>query len=102
MATNEQQQRSDQKKPSQPPASEKQKVEEPPIIQQIEQSPIMQKEVGPLRAFFSKFSNDWTMNLQAAALAYNLVVAIFPILLDLFLLFGLTLGKLAPDVQKSF
>ncbi len=42
------------------------------------------------------------MNLQAAALAYNLVVAIFPILVALFLIFGIVLGSLGPGVQRSF
>ena len=68
-------------------------------VQNVEETPIVKKSVGPLRAFFTKFTNDWTMNLQAGALAYNLVVAIFPILLALFLIFGLVLGSLGPHVH---
>ena len=79
-----------------------QKVESSQAVQDVEKSAVVQKGVGPLRAFMQKFNNDWTMNLQAGALAYNLVVAIFPILIALFLIFGLVLGGLAPDVKKSF
>lgn len=62
----------------------------------------IQKARGPIRAFFTKLLNDWTLNLQARALAYNLVVAIFPLVLALFLLLGLVLGNLGPGVQKAF
>ena len=79
-----------------------QQVESSQPVQDVEKSAVMQKGVGPLRAFMQKFNNDWTINLQAGALAYNLVVAIFPILIALFLIFGLVLGGLAPDVKQSF
>ncbi len=79
-----------------------QKVESSQAVQNVEKSAVVQKGVGPLRAFMQKFNNDWTMNLQAGALAYNLVVAIFPILIALFLIFGLVLGGLAPGVKQSF
>jgi membrane protein len=72
------------------------------LVQDGEEAPLLKKGVGPFRAFFTKFSNDWTMNLQAGALAYNLVVAIFPILLALSLLFGLVLGSLGSNVQHLF
>ena len=38
----------------------------------------VQKDARPLQAFFTKFSNDWSTTF-AAALAYNLLMAIFPI-----------------------
>ncbi|MBV9616838.1 MAG: YihY/virulence factor BrkB family protein [Ktedonobacteraceae bacterium] len=92
---------------SAPPPVEKvkegvQRIEESSAVQGVEKSAVVQKGVGPLRAFFQKFNNDWTMNLQAGALAYNLVVAIFPILIALFLIFSLVLGSVAPDVKTSF
>jgi membrane protein len=70
-------------------------------VRNLEEVEGVKKRVGPLRAFWAKFSNDWTMNLQAAALAYNLVVAIFPILLALFLIFGLVLGSMGAKVQQT-
>ncbi|HEV2660794.1 MAG TPA: YihY/virulence factor BrkB family protein [Ktedonobacteraceae bacterium] len=103
MATNQQKQQGDNKDaPLQKVKSEVQKVASSSTAKDVEESAIVQKGVGPLRAFFKKFTNDWTMNLQAAALAYSLVVAIFPILIALFLVFGLVLGGMAPDVQQSF
>jgi membrane protein len=71
-------------------------------VRNLEEVEGVKKRVGPLRAFWTKFNNDWTMNLQAAALAYNLVVAIFPILLALFLIFGLVLGSMGAKVQQTF
>lgn len=75
---------------------------EPSVLEKVEDVPMIGKSVGPIRAFFTKFTNDWTLNLQAGALAYSLVVALFPILLALFLLFGLILGGLGSSVQQSF
>src|SRR5689334_3968499 len=101
MAINEQGKQDDQQQPDK-------KDEQSPLekvtsaVQNVEETPIVKKGVGPLRAFCTKFANDWTMKLQARALAYNLVVAIFPILLALFLIFGLVLGSLGPHVQQSF
>ncbi len=103
MATNQQKQQNDDKDtPLQKVKSEVQKAESSSTAKDIEESAVMQKGVGPLRAFFKKFTNDWTMNLQAGALAYSLVVAIFPILVALFLIFGLVLGNLGSGVQQSF
>lgn len=101
MATNKQKQQN-KNAPLQGIESEVQKVKSSSLVRDVEASALMQKGVGPLRAFFKKFTNDWTMNLQAAALAYSLVVAIFPILVALFLLFGLVLGSLGPGIQQSF
>src|SRR2546421_2373703 len=55
----------------------------------------VQKDARPLQAFFTKFSNDWSTTL-AAALAYNLLMAIFPIALAILAILGLVLGSLNP------
>jgi membrane protein len=47
----------------------------------------------PLISFWTKFSNDWSFNL-AAALAYNLLMSIFPIALALLAILGLVVGAL--------
>ena len=51
------------------------------------------KDVKSLQAFFTKFNNDWVMNF-AAGLAFNLITAIFPILLAIIGIFGITVGNL--------
>ena len=50
-------------------------------------------KVRPLITFWTKFSNDWSFNL-AAALAYNLLMSIFPIALALLAILGLVVGTL--------
>src|SRR5436305_2030965 len=55
----------------------------------------IQKDTKPLRAFITKFNNDWSMNLSAA-LAYNLLMAIFPIALAILAILGIVLGSLSP------
>ena len=54
----------------------------------------VQKDTRPLREFFTKFSNDWSTTL-AAALAYNLLMAIFPIALAILAILGLVVGSLS-------
>ena len=54
----------------------------------------VQKDARPLQAFFTKFSNDWSTTL-AAALAYNLLMAIFPIALAILAILGLVVGSLS-------
>ncbi len=49
----------------------------------------------PAQAFITKFNNDWSMNL-AAALAYNLLMAVFPLVIALFSILGFILGTLSP------
>lgn len=51
------------------------------------------KDVKPLQQFLTKFNNDWVMNFSAA-LAYNLLMAIFPIAIALLAILGLVLGNL--------
>lgn len=54
----------------------------------------------PVQAFITKFNNDWSMNL-AAALAYNLLMAVFPIVIALFSILGLILGTLNPSAYDQ-
>ena len=54
----------------------------------------VQKDTRPLREFITKFNNDWSMNLSAA-LAYNLLMAIFPIALAILAILGLVVGSLS-------
>ncbi len=47
-----------------------------------------------LQEFFTKFNNDWVMNF-AAALAFNLITAILPILIAILAVAGFTVGRLS-------
>ncbi|MEO8954355.1 MAG: YihY/virulence factor BrkB family protein [Ktedonobacteraceae bacterium] len=58
------------------------------------------KDVKPFMAFMKKFGNDWTMNLSAA-LAYNLLMAIFPIAVAVLAILGLVLGSLSHDTYNT-
>jgi len=60
----------------------------------------VQKDTRPLREFITKFNNDWSMNLSAA-LAYNLLMAIFPIALAILAILGLVLGSLSPTEYST-
>jgi YihY family inner membrane protein len=60
----------------------------------------VEKDTKPLQEFFTKFGNDWSMTL-AAALAYNLLTAIFPIAVALIAIAGLILGTLQPNAQDQ-
>ncbi len=53
-----------------------------------------------LQGFFTKFNNDWVMNF-AAALAFNLITAILPILIAILAVVGFTVGKLSPIGEYS-
>jgi membrane protein len=88
-------------KPLQGIATQMNEMKNSLAVQDVEES-VIKKGLRPLRAFFQKLSNDWTLNLQAGALAYHLVVAIFPILIAFFVIFGLVLGGLSSNVQKAF
>src|SRR5947209_10467478 len=56
------------------------------------------RDVKPIQAFFTKFTNDWSMNLSAM-LAYNLLMAMFPIFIALVSILGLILGTLDPNAK---
>ena len=47
-----------------------------------------QRRTKPVRHFLNKFLNDWSLNF-AAMLAYNLLIALLPIAVALFGIFGL-------------
>jgi YihY family inner membrane protein len=51
----------------------------------------VQKDARPIQAFIQKFNNDWVMNF-AGILAYNLMLAIFPIAIALLGIIGLILN----------
>jgi len=53
------------------------------------------KDVKPLQQFWTKFNNDWAMNLSGM-LAYNLLMAMLPIAIALLSILGLILGRLDP------
>ncbi|GAC1428925.1 MAG: hypothetical protein PVS3B3_25240 [Ktedonobacteraceae bacterium] len=54
------------------------------------------KQTKPFQRFLTKFNNDGTMTF-AGVLAYNLMLAMFPILIALIAILGFTLGRLSPD-----
>jgi YihY family inner membrane protein len=55
----------------------------------------VEKETRPFQQFITKFNNDWSTTLSAA-LAYNLLMAIFPIALAILAILGFVLGSLSP------
>src|SRR5436309_15973221 len=61
---------------------------------------IAAKDVKILQAFWTKFSNDWVMNF-AAGLAFNLITAIFPIVIAIISIAGFIVGGLHPSVQAD-
>ncbi|TMD63014.1 MAG: YihY/virulence factor BrkB family protein [Chloroflexi bacterium] len=77
-------------------------IESAPAVQAVESSPVVREGVKPLAAFWTKFTNDWAMSLQAGALAYNLLLAIFPIALALIAILGLVFGSIGLDVKDQF
>ena len=58
------------------------------------------KDVKSLRAFFTKFTNDWVMTFSAG-LAFNLITAIFPIIIALIAIAGLIFGSFDPNFQSN-
>jgi YihY family inner membrane protein len=57
-----------------------------------EKAPEVKKVISTLRAFVTKFSNDWSMSF-AGLLAYGLLTAMVPIAIAIFGIFGLILGS---------
>lgn len=53
-----------------------------------------------LQSFLTKFNNDWVLSL-ASGLAFNLMVAIIPLLIALIALVGVVYGGLDPQVQQE-
>ncbi len=56
----------------------------------------VEKQAKPFQQFLTKFNNDGTM-MFSGVLAYNLMLAMFPILIALLAILGFTLGRLNPD-----
>jgi membrane protein len=61
---------------------------------------VAEKDVNSLKAFFTKFNNDWVMTF-AAGLAFNLITAIFPILIALIAIAGFIFGSFDPGFQVN-
>lgn len=101
MATNTKDQESERTAQQDESSNPLQALQSSPTVQAAVDSPVVQQGVNPLIAFFKKFSNDWTMNIQAGALAYNLLIALFPIIIALLSILGLVLGNMAPSVQQQ-
>ena len=76
------------------PKEEEQKKTSSQPLQWVEQ------EAQPIKQFFTKFNNDWVMNF-ASGLAFNILTAIFPILIALLAIFGLVVGSLAPGSEQQ-
>src|SRR5438874_9006427 len=60
----------------------------------------IQKDIQSLKAFWTKFNNDWVMNF-AAGLAFNLITAIFPIVIAIIAIAGYTFGNFIPSIQHD-
>src|SRR5439155_4092546 len=58
------------------------------------------KDIKSLRTFFTKFNNDWVMTF-AAGLAFNLITAIFPIIIALIAIAGFIFGNFDPNFQSN-
>ena len=59
-----------------------------------------QKGAKSLQEFWTKFNNDWVMSF-AAGLAFNLITAIFPILIAILGIAGLALRHLSPSAEAE-
>src|SRR6185437_5987453 len=82
-----------QKKESKP----KEEVQKITSSQPLEKA---KKEARPIQQFLTKFNNDWVMNF-ASGLAFNILTAIFPILIALLAIFGFVVGSLAPGSEQQ-
>ncbi len=60
----------------------------------------IEKQAKPFQRFLTKFNNDGTMTFSGV-LAYNLMLAMFPILIALIAILGFTLGKLDPSAVQN-
>jgi membrane protein len=58
------------------------------------------KIAKPLLDFYNKFNNDWSWNLSAA-LAYNLLMAMFPFFTAALAILGLVLNGLSPQQYNA-
>ncbi len=60
----------------------------------------LDKKTKPFQAFWAKFNNDWSWN-NAAGLAFNLILSIFPLVIALLALIGFFLGRLDPAAYQD-
>ncbi len=60
----------------------------------------IQKDIQSLQAFWTKFNNDWVMNF-AAGLAFNLITAIFPIVIAIIAIAGFIFRSFDPSFQGN-
>jgi membrane protein len=58
------------------------------------------KDIKSLQAFWTKFNNDWVMNF-ASGLAFNLITAIFPIVIAIIAIAGFIFGGLDPAIRDN-
>ena len=61
---------------------------------------VAEKEAKTLQKFWTKFNNDWVMTF-AAGLAFNLITAIFPIIIALIAIAGFIFGNFDPNFQSN-
>src|SRR5437660_7098549 len=61
---------------------------------------VAEKEAKTLQKFWTKFNNDWVMTF-AAGLAFNLITAIFPILIALIAITGYIFRSFDPGFQSN-
>jgi len=69
-----------------------------PPSTKVAQIPV--KGFKSLLSFITKFNNDWVLSL-ASGLAFNLMVAIIPIIIAILALAGFIYGGLNPSVQEE-
>lgn len=60
----------------------------------------IEQELKPIQALLKKFTNDWSFNLSAA-LAYNLLLATFPIIVALLSLLGFAFGLFGQNATTT-
>jgi membrane protein len=75
----------------------------PTFPEQLSSTEVVQtaeKGVKSLQAFWTKFNNDWVMNF-GAGLAYNLIIAIFPVVIATISIVGFVVGGLDPSLQTD-
>jgi YihY family inner membrane protein len=61
----------------------------------------VEKDIKPAQKFFTKFNNDWVFN-HSGALAYSLLMSIFPIAIAILSIFGFFFGSLGTQAQSQF
>jgi membrane protein len=71
---------------------------ESPQTSEVKQT--AEKDVKSLQAFWTKFNNDWVMNF-AAGLAFNLITAIFPIVIAIIAIAGFIFEWLDPAIRDN-